>query len=168
MTQPNVLNARFAETVNQPGRYGDGHGGHGLALNVKPMNNGRLSKSWVQRIRVAGRVTNIGLGAYPMLKLAEARRKALKNRRNIAQGLDPRAGGVPTFQESLERVLDVQRPNWRNPKSEKQWRASLNDLVAHESGPLATRLAPLIHRPPGESRSGFAAVRQGTKNESRD
>ena len=54
-----------------------------------------VSKSWVQRIRVAGRVTNIGLGAYPMLKLADARRKALKNRRNIAQDLVTTPPTVP-------------------------------------------------------------------------
>ena len=84
--QPKSLSARFIETVNLPGRYGDGHGGHGLSLNVKPMSNGRMSKSWVQRIRIAGRATNIGLGPYPIVTLAEARRKAVKNRRSIAQG----------------------------------------------------------------------------------
>ena len=43
-----------------------------------------------------------------------------------------------------------------------------DDLVVHGSGPLANRLAPLVDRPRGESRCGFAAVWQGTKNESRD
>ena len=143
MKQPKSLNARFVDTVNRPGRYGDGHGGHGLSLNVKPMSNGRMSKSWVQRVRIAGRVTNIGLGPYPIVTLAEARRKALKNRRSIAQGLDPRGGGVPTFREALERVLDVQRPNWRNPKSEKQWRASLD-----------TYADPLMHKWVSDIHSG--------------
>ena len=43
-----------------------------------------------------------------------------------------------------------------------------DDLVAHGSAPLANRLAPLVERPHGQSRCGFAAVWQGTKNESRD
>ncbi len=49
MKRPNVLNARFVDTVKRSGRYGDGRGGNGLFLNVKPTANGRFSKSWVQR-----------------------------------------------------------------------------------------------------------------------
>ena len=66
MKRPNVLNARFVETVSRNGRYGDGRGGNGLFLNVKPTANGRLGKSWVQRIRVANQVTHVGLGGYPL------------------------------------------------------------------------------------------------------
>ena len=127
MKRPKTLNARFVETVNRPGRYGDGHGGLGLTLLVKHMVNGRLSKTWSQRIRVNEKVTNVGLGAYPAITLAKARERALENARLIADGKDPRpGGGVPTFRGALEKVLDIQRPNWRNPKSEKQWRASLD------------------------------------------
>ena len=126
MKRSNVLNARFVETVSRVGRYGDGRGGNGLFLNVKPTANGRLSKSWVQRIRVANQLTHIGLGGYPIVTLAEARKKAVENRRTTAEGLDPRGGGIPTFREGLEKVLELQRPNWRSPKSEKQWRSSLD------------------------------------------
>lgn len=45
MKRPNVLNSRFVETVKRSGRYGDGRGGNGLFLNVKPAANGRWSKS---------------------------------------------------------------------------------------------------------------------------
>ena len=78
-----ILSAAFVRTVNQPGRYGDGRGGYGLSLLVKPRSNGRLSKTWSQRVRLHGRVTNIGLGAYPIVSLSEARKKALQNRRTI-------------------------------------------------------------------------------------
>ena len=125
MKRPNVLNSRFVDTVKRSGRYGDGRGGNGLFLNVKPTANGRLSKSWVQRIRVANQITHIGLGGYPIVTLAEARRKAVENRRTIAEGRDPRGVGIPTFKDGLETVLELQRPNWRSPKSEKQWRSSL-------------------------------------------
>ena len=63
MKRPATLNARFVETVSRPGRYGDGRGGHGLSLLIKPMSNGRWSKSWSQRIRLDGKRTNLGLGA---------------------------------------------------------------------------------------------------------
>ena len=108
MKRPNVLNARFVETVGRSGRYGDGRGGNGLFLNVKPTANGWLGKSWVQRIRVANQVTHVDLGGYPIVTLAEARKKAVENRRSIAEGLDPRGGGIPTFREGLEKVLELQ------------------------------------------------------------
>ena len=57
------LSATFVNTVNVPGRYGDGRGGHGLSLLVKPASNGGLSKSWAQRIRLDGKAANVDLGA---------------------------------------------------------------------------------------------------------
>ena len=129
MKAPATLNARFVETVTTPGRYGDGRGGYGLCLNVRRMTNGRTSKSWVQRIRPGGVPTYIGLGRYPFVTLAEARRLALANAINLSKGIDPRDGGIPTFAAALDRVLDVMRSTWRNPKSEAQWRASLRDYA---------------------------------------
>ena len=132
MKAPATLNARFVETVTTPGRYGDGRGGYGLCLNVRRMTNGRTSKSWVQRVRPNGRPTYIGIGRYPFVTLAEARKLALANAIVVSKGLDPRTGGVPTFAEALDRVLAIQAPTWRNPKSEGQWRASLRD----HAGPI--------------------------------
>ena len=140
MNRPKVLNARFVDTVRRAGRYGDGRGGYGLFLNVKPTLNGRLSKSWVQRIRVANKITHIGLGAYPVVTLAEARGIARENRRGIAQGQDPRGGRVPTFREALEKVLELQRPNWRNVKSEKQWRSSLDAYASKLMGKRVSKI----------------------------
>ena len=34
MRRPTRLSASFVRTVKQPGRYGDGYGGHGLSLLV--------------------------------------------------------------------------------------------------------------------------------------
>lgn len=120
-----TLNARFVATVTAPGRYGDGRGGYGLALNVKTMSNRRISKSWTQRIRFNGRATNIGLGRYPVVSLSEARKKALDNVRAVAQGRHPRESGIPTFEKALDAVIEIQRPNWSNDRIEKQWRSSL-------------------------------------------
>ena len=126
MNRPRILSAAFVRTVNQPGRYGDGRGGYGLSLLVKPTSSGRLSKTWSQRVRLHGRVTNIGLGAYPVVSLAEARKKALENRRTIEQGLDPRGSRVPTFAQATEKVIAIHAAGWKpGGKSEKQWRASL-------------------------------------------
>ena len=130
MKSPTPLTARFVETVIEPGRYGDGRGGFGLILQVHRGTDGRISKSWLQRIRIDRKPTHIGIGVYPVVTLAEARRAALANARTVAKGDDPRAGGIPTFRMALDRVIDVMRPGWRNPKSEAQWRASLRDHAA--------------------------------------
>ena len=75
MKRPKTLNARFVETVYRPGRYGDGHGGLGLSLLVKHMVNGRLSKSWSQRIRVNGESHPCRLGGVSGHYLGESTRK---------------------------------------------------------------------------------------------
>ena len=125
------LSATFVRTITKPGRYGDGRGGFGLSLLVKPMANGRTSKTWSQRIRIAGRETNIGLGAFPIVTLAEARQLALANRRMIAKGRDPRTGETdrtPTFAEAVETVIRLTswKPGSRVPG---QWRQSLRDYA---------------------------------------
>ena len=97
MKRPATLTAAFVRTVHQPGRYGDGRGSYGLSLLVKPTKtDGRLSKTWAQRIRIKGRYTNLGLGSYPAVTLAEARRRALRNRQAM-EGRNPRARKVPRF-----------------------------------------------------------------------
>ena len=121
-----ALSAAFVRTVNEPGRYGDGRGAHGLALLVRERAGGGLMKSWIQRIMVNGRPTNLGLGRYPVVTLAAARDKALANARAIEQGRDPRAAKVPTFRAALERVLELHAPTWKHPDAQSAtWRGSL-------------------------------------------
>lgn len=139
MKRPSKLNASFVRTVKQPGRYGDGRGGYGLSLLIKPMiSTDRISKSWSQRLRVHGRVTNIGLGSYPLTTLSEAREKAFDNRRTVKKGEDPRRGrGVPTFSEAAEKVIKLYSVNWKDSRdggSERQWRSSLERFVFPKIG----------------------------------
>ncbi|MXW96129.1 MAG: DUF4102 domain-containing protein [Acidimicrobiaceae bacterium] len=89
MNRPKTLSAAFVRTVSGAGRYGDGRGGHGLSLLVRPTRNGRQSKTWSQRLRVNGKPIMIGLGVYPIVTLAEARAKCVENRRAVEQGRDP-------------------------------------------------------------------------------
>ena len=135
MRRPQRLSASFVKTVNVPGRYGDGRGGHGLSLLVKPMLAGGFSKSWSQRVTINGRPTNIGLGAYPIVTLAEARRTVVANRRAVSQGRDPRAGGVPTFEEAAEKVIAIHEPTWKDgARSAAIWRSSLRDYAMPQLG----------------------------------
>ena len=132
-TRPKMLSATFVRTVNVPGRYGDGRGGLGLSLLVKPASRGGFSKSWSQAVRLDGKPTSIGLGRYPVVTLAMARDKALENARAIALGDDPRrsAGrGIPIFTDATETVISIHAGNWKaSSRSEEQWRTSMRDYV---------------------------------------
>ena len=127
MDRSEPLNPRFVRTVEQPGRYGDKRGGHGLSLLVKPTRNGGLSKTWSQRLRDRGKPFNVGLGAYPGVSLRLAREAALKNAQAMAQAKDPRLpDGVPTFAEAAAEVIALYRPFWKTGAStEAQWRRTL-------------------------------------------
>ena len=128
MQHPKTLSAAFVRTVSQPGRYGDGRGGHGLSLLVKPTSTGRLSKTWAQRLRLDGNPISVGLGSYPITTLAAAREKALVNARMVAEGDDPRTpiAVTPTFADALETVISIHRDNWKDGgKSERDWRSKM-------------------------------------------
>ena len=135
--RPPVLSAAFVRTVTRPGRYGDGRGGFGLSLLVKPMANGRLSKTWAVRTRVAGRPVNIGAGRYPVVTLAQARARALEVARAVARREDPRRGAAacPTFAEAAEKVIEMHRPTWKDgARSAEIWRSSLADYAIPRLG----------------------------------
>ena len=87
------LTAAFVKSVRHRGgrARADRHhnGGHGLFLQVMPSG----SKQWCQRLSLDGKRSDYGLGAYPFMGLAEARRKAFENalaarehRRAVARG----------------------------------------------------------------------------------
>ena len=122
-------------TINRPGRYGDGRGGHGLSLLVKATANGRWSKSWAQRLRIGGRGVSLGLGSYPAVSLALARERALANRQAVEEGRDPRRRHAVTFGDAMEAVIDLHRPNWKpTSNTEQQWRSLLASHIGATIG----------------------------------
>ena len=128
-TRKGALTARFIATVTEPGRYGDGPGGHGLRLVVTP--NG--ARCWIQRLVIRGKRCQLGLGGYPLVTLAEARNKAFENRKLARAGGDPlalkRRADVPAFAEAAARVHEIHGPGWRNPKHAAQWLSSLREYA---------------------------------------
>ena len=126
------LNATFVRTVKAEHRvrtYGDGRGGFGLTLSVRP--NG--VKHWYQRLRIGGRPTNVGLGGYPLVTLSQARSAALANARIARAGGDPRKRrrDVPTVAQTVEAVLERDAPTWRNPeRTMRDWRNGLRRHAA--------------------------------------
>ena len=140
MKRPNMLSATFVKTVNAPGRYGDGRGGLGLSLLVRIAAQGHVTKCWTQSVRIGGRPTSVGLGRYPVVTLALARRKALENAQAIAEGRDPRrrsGRGVPTFAEAAVKVMAIHAPNWKpGGRTEDSWRATMRDYMLPRLGDM--------------------------------
>ena len=104
-------------------RYSDGDG---LSLMVRP--NG--SKAWQVRIvNSNGTKTDKGIGAYPGVRLAEARSKAKARR---AQAVGPSAevvATVPTFKVVAEKYIASSAPTWKNHKTVINTRSCLENYA---------------------------------------
>ena len=108
-----------------PGKHHDG-GGTGLFLRVDP-NGGRF---WIQRVTIHGKRREIGLGGFPVVGLADARKAALANKQMAYDGGDPLAERRKTretlnFTQAVERYLAAKLEEFRNEKHKKQWAATL-------------------------------------------
>ena len=154
MKRPSTLSAAFVRTITDPGRFGDGRGGHGLSLLVARRKNGRVYRRWTQRVEIDGKYTSLGLGVYPEVTLAEARRRALRNRQALAEGRNPRRT-VPTFQQATEAVILLQGKRWKSESRTAQiWRSSLQRYAGSLSevrvdrittGQVLACLSPIWH-----------------------
>ena len=88
------------------------------------------TRSWIQRLVVRGRRGELGFGSIPLVPLAEAREKAVANRKLARSGGDPlaekcRIKATPTFAEAAAPVIDQKQAGWRNPAYTRHWRTSL-------------------------------------------
>ena len=103
--------------------------GGGLYLDVKPSG----TKSWAFVWKQDGKRREMGLGAYPAVKLATARKLAGDCREAVAQGRDPIAErqkeAEPTFGECADRFLASMEGQWRNAKHRAQWRMTLTEYA---------------------------------------
>ena len=128
------LTDRRIRNLKTPGRHPDGET---LYLVVAPSGY----RSWIQRLVISGRRRDMGLGPYPLVSLAEARRRAQDNRALARSGGDPMserqaAAGVPSF-EALARQHFAENSNsWRNAKHRVQWLTSLEAYAFPSLGGL--------------------------------
>jgi integrase len=97
---------------------------------VKPAG----SKSWVLLYTYDGRRREMGLGRYPDVSLASARRKANELRVGIIEGVDPlttrNSSQAPTFGEVAEKYIATHSVRWKNKKHIAQWRMTLSTYAA--------------------------------------
>lgn len=126
--------------LNTPGLYPDGN-----ALYLRVSDTG--AKHWVQRLTIAGKRRDLGLGSLKLVSLKEARELALENRKMARSGGDPlaerrRAAGIPTFEAAARTVYELHAPTWKTEKHRKAWLATLEEYVFHHIGP---KRVDLIH-----------------------
>ena len=84
----NSLTAKQVERCRKPGRH---RIQKSLYLFVDKRSN---SRSFVQRVQIAGKLVDIGLGSVKSVSLDEAKARAMLNLIEIGKGNDPRQGRV--------------------------------------------------------------------------
>jgi integrase len=118
--------------------------GGGLMLKVRPNGN----RNWQFRYMLDGRRRDMGLGRYPDVSLAQARRLSAEARALTAVKKDPiaardraraelaeqeraaRSVRVRTFRDAAEALVASQSPGWSSAKTLASWRLTL-DTYAH-------------------------------------
>ena len=143
------LSAKEVRDLKHPGRglnvtYSVG-GVAGLLMQITPTG----ARSWVLRTMIGGKRSEIGLGGFPDVTLAQAREVAREAKDAIRRGINPieqrRAARVAltaqqarslTCAKAMEAYLKVKLTEFDNEKHRKQWRASLDAYAVPTLGPM--------------------------------
>ena len=150
----NRLTALQVQKLSKPGYHADGAGLH---LCVKATGG----KSWIFRYRYGGKEREMGLGPLHTVSLAEAREKALAQRKMLLDGVDPLAAkhasevqrklaeaSVITFDTAATSYIASHRAGWKNEKHAEQWTNTLTTYASPVFGslPVADITTPLVLR----------------------
>lgn len=172
MVVKNKLTAKGIATLT-PGKYGDGAG----LMFVKREDGGA---QWVLRLTIHGRRREMGLGAYPDVSLAEARREADTARSKVRAGTDPiRAREVQRSEakRNLHLFKDIVLDTFETKKSELKregkagrWLSPFEVHILPKLGntpitelnqnDLQDVLAPLWHEKPDVARKALQRIGQ--------
>ena len=111
------LTALEAKSIKTPGFYRASN-----TLYLKITRAG--TKSWIQRLTIHGERRDIGLGGYPQVSLANARKLAFQYREMAWAGKDPlalkRKTNLPTFKEAADKAFKANRARWRSEVTAKK------------------------------------------------
>lgn len=148
------LGALQVQRLTEPGYYAVG-GVKGLALQVTPTG----ARSWILRMVIGSKRREMGLGNYPGVSLADAR-KAAGEMRQLAdiQGVDPiehrkakrsetaatQALAV-TFEDCAKAYIKAHEAAWKNAKHIQQWRNTLEAYAYPVLGSLLVRDIAMGH-----------------------
>jgi integrase len=136
------LSAREVATLTEPGYYPDGGN---LYLQISDSG----TKSWIFRYVVQGRERHMGLGAFPITSLSEARDDRDDYRKQLRKGIDPLAEKEKentqtqlekaksiTFDECAKAYIKSNRADWKNEKHAEQWEATIKTYCSPVFGKL--------------------------------
>ena len=131
------LNAAQVKSIKKPGLH---RADAGLYLRVRPTGY----KSWVQRIVIGKERSDISLGEYPAVSLAQAKDQAARYRLDITDGRNPasekraekRNAKMPTFEEAAERTHKSLVPTWRSDQHAVRWLRTLKKHAIPKLGNL--------------------------------
>jgi integrase len=139
----------------EPGMWCDGGN---LWLQVTEAKDGSMSRSWIFRYGLNGRVRSMGLGPIHTVGLKEAREKARKCREQLLEGIDPIAhrdseratkmaagAKVMTFEQAALSYITAHRSRWRNEKHAQEWPTSLSNHVFPVLGKIDVREITTAH-----------------------
>lgn len=124
---------RKTEDFKKPGMYSVG-GVAGLYFRVTPAG----TCNWILRANINGKRCDMGLGGFPDVGLADARKRAKEEREKIDNGVDRIAErrtvrsdkaaervAALTFEQCAHKYIDAKSPEWKNAKHLGQWRTTL-------------------------------------------
>jgi integrase len=131
---PTTITQAHAIKTNTPGRIYDTH--PGLHLWVKS----NKAKYWIYRTAKGGKRTDLSLGKFPDVGVAEARKKASalalevqnlghapKRAKTPSEAVLPKAEVV--FQDFAQALVQDMSPQWKNSKHASQWANTLRDYA---------------------------------------
>jgi len=145
------LSAVAIGRAKAPGYLADGGG---LYLQITAAG----ARSWIFRFALAHRRREMGLGPFPAVTLAAARRAATEARALAKAGQDPIAArdalrarqrleesqGV-TWDEAVRQFLADHLSTWRNEKHRQQWRNTLDTYAGPVLGGLSVAAIDTPH-----------------------
>lgn len=147
--KPPRLTAAYIKTIDRPGRWGDGHGGNGLSIIAYANAAGGLNMSWSQRILVEGKPATFGLGRWPQITLATARKRAFENVRKRDNGESVRGTkrNIPTLGEAFDQHMADHSTEWqqRGEKRAKNLKSSWDLSKRHCKAKLSKKITDVTH-----------------------
>jgi integrase len=122
----NRLNTLKLRSLAEPGLHADGNG---LYLSVSKTG----SRSWTLIYRRNGKRTELGLGPFPAVSLAQARERAQEAASLRAQGVDPKRQWKSQRSEDQDTsfgtvatdLITDRKAGWKNAKHIQQWENTL-------------------------------------------
>lgn len=126
----NKLTARAVAALETDGRHSDG-GNLYLVIGGK---GGSQSRRWVFMFTQGGKRREMGLGAFPVVGLVEARKARDEAEKILRDGGDPievrnearkPPVKIPTFGEAADDLIASRKGDWRNEKHAWQWSHTL-------------------------------------------